>query len=269
MKATLEAEQYLRSYGVSDPTHIDLEALAWTMGIAVKFRTLDSCEAKIVGVGDRAIITVDDRFGEKRARFSLAHEIGHWCRHRGQVLFCDKKNIGATKSTGSHKEREADCFAAELLMPRYLFLPELRSLGAPSFQIINSLATSFGVSRKAAALRFVDLYPGKCMLVCSGRHNRKWYRASARWSKDWIPKKRAEPRSGVRDLIFGTESHRQVSSTFSADAFFGHWDAKTYNIICHSIVVGGSDDRATREVMTLIFPEDEHTFQPSRPSPNF
>jgi len=260
MKTTLEAEQYLRSHGVCDPTHIDLEALAWTMGVPVKFRTLDSCEAKIVGVGDRAIITVDDRFGEQRARFSLAHEIGHWCRHRGQVLFCDKKDIGTTKSSASHKEREADFFAAELLMPRYLFLPELRSFGSPSFQSISSLATSFGISRKAAALRFVDLYPGKCMLVFLGRNGRKWHRASAHWSKDWIPKKEAEPRSRVRDLIFGAEGHRQVSSTFSADALFGQWDAKTYNVICHSIVVGGSDHRATREVMTLIFSENEHAF---------
>ena len=108
MRQLSHAEEYLMRHGVSDPHHIDLEALAWTMGAKVRYRRLESCEAKITGIADRAIITIDDLFGVRRARFSLAHKIGHWQRHRNQILSCSNQDIGAVNGKGAAKEREAD-----------------------------------------------------------------------------------------------------------------------------------------------------------------
>jgi hypothetical protein len=41
---------------VTEPGEIDLEAIAWIRGVRVKFQPLDGCEARIVGVGDSAIL---------------------------------------------------------------------------------------------------------------------------------------------------------------------------------------------------------------------
>lgn len=52
------AEALLRSLGVAQPADIDLEAIAWSVGAKVRDAVLESCEARIIGYRDRAIITV-------------------------------------------------------------------------------------------------------------------------------------------------------------------------------------------------------------------
>jgi Zn-dependent peptidase ImmA (M78 family) len=73
--ALTAAEQVLADLGITDPSEIDLEAIAWTLGARVRYRPLESCEARIVGNGDRAIITVNNRSHPRRQRFSIAHEL--------------------------------------------------------------------------------------------------------------------------------------------------------------------------------------------------
>lgn len=66
-------ERLLWSLGIEKPEDIDLEAIAWSIGAKVKYRPLKSCEARICGCGDKAIITVDDGKIPQRRRFSVAH----------------------------------------------------------------------------------------------------------------------------------------------------------------------------------------------------
>src|SRR5262245_6132270 len=57
----------------------------------------------------------------RRFRFTIAHEIGHWvCHvvggaHRTQPVFCRAKDL--SEDADRALEREANVFAAELLMP--------------------------------------------------------------------------------------------------------------------------------------------------------
>lgn len=71
------AERLLRGLGITEPQEIDVEAIAWELGARIKYRPLDNCEARIIGKGDRAIITVNSRSWPRRQRFSVAHELGH------------------------------------------------------------------------------------------------------------------------------------------------------------------------------------------------
>jgi Zn-dependent peptidase ImmA (M78 family) len=72
------AERILMELGIARPAEIDLEAVAWTLGAAVKYRPLEKCDAMIVGSVDRAVITISTNGIPERRRFSLGHEIGHW-----------------------------------------------------------------------------------------------------------------------------------------------------------------------------------------------
>ena len=49
MKTDHSAEAILRRLGVTDPSEIDLEAIAWYLGARVRYRPLSACEARIVG----------------------------------------------------------------------------------------------------------------------------------------------------------------------------------------------------------------------------
>jgi uncharacterized protein DUF955 len=258
------AELLLRDYGIDHPNQIDLEVLAWTLGAKVKYRRMDSCEARIVGNGDKAIITVDDRFGVKRARFSLSHEIGHWQRHRNQVLYCSKDDIGSTGRKASAKERQADAYAADLMMPGYLFKPIARAFSAPSFKSIDELSTTFDASRKATAMRYVDLDPSPSLLICYGQYGRKWYRPSPGWPEDWAPKRDHDPDTDVLDLVFGRQTERTTRSLHPANAFFGHYNAQQFDVYAHSVFSGAVKDIKSREVLTLIIPKSVDMFDTER-----
>jgi Zn-dependent peptidase ImmA (M78 family) len=83
-----QAERLLQELGITEPDEIDLEVIAYYVGAGVRFRRLEGCEAHIVGTSDQAIITINDRSGFRRQRFSIAHELGHWQHHRGKALVC-------------------------------------------------------------------------------------------------------------------------------------------------------------------------------------
>lgn len=115
---------------------------------------------------------------EGRYRFTLAHEIGHWRMHRalyrstGALAF----NHLTNRSCDSCRrvERQADYFAACLLMPRpmvqrlwmgYSGLEESRSPFSPlvvreapsTEQLVEIMAIDFGVSLSAMRIRLEEL----------------------------------------------------------------------------------------------------------------
>ena len=54
-----DAPDLLRELGISEPKEIDVAAIAYHCGAMVIERPLSGCEARIIGVNDRAIITVN------------------------------------------------------------------------------------------------------------------------------------------------------------------------------------------------------------------
>ena len=82
----------------------------------------------------------------ERSRFDLAHEIGHL------VLHCDVTGTGET--TDREIEREADVFAAELLLPTEALRARVR--GAPSIEDLMRIKSAYGASAMAAARSIRD-----------------------------------------------------------------------------------------------------------------
>lgn len=102
-----------------------------------------------------------------RTRFSISHELGHFfIDHHHQSL---RSGARAHRSTGefcSHRqiEREADAFAASLLMPTQFARPIINQQEL-SMGRIESIAKSFGVSTVSAAIRSVRLSDFPCALA--------------------------------------------------------------------------------------------------------
>ena len=53
----------LDELGINAPSEIAIEAIAQYCGATIVYEPLDGCEARILGSGDRAIITVNARGG--------------------------------------------------------------------------------------------------------------------------------------------------------------------------------------------------------------
>lgn len=103
-----------------------------------------------------------------RARFTLAHELGHFYidEHRREL------QSGRTPSHPSFTdfqsknpvEQEADHFASHLLMPTSRFKKAAKSLGI-GLSAVLTLKERFGTSITSTAIRFTKLDLGPCTLV--------------------------------------------------------------------------------------------------------
>ena len=128
-------------------------------------------DRRSLGVGGFHIYCNLDRLGQRdapRARFTLAHELGHY--------FIDEHRLalagGRAQAHGSSceyespvlAEQEADLFAANLLMPRRRFLDKAKSV-SPGLAGVLKLAGAFGTSVIATALRYVDADLRPCAAV--------------------------------------------------------------------------------------------------------
>ena len=167
-------ETLLRQLGITSPAHLDLEVIAWHCGLEIQYKPLRGCDARIVGCGDRGLLTIDSRQIEERQRFSIAHELGHWLLHRGQLMMCRSEEIESPSNSSKGFERDADTFAAALLMPRYLFAPAVERVARKEpWTQVGLLAEEFKTSALATALRLVnlDLWPG--WLLTHSKHGRK------------------------------------------------------------------------------------------------
>lgn len=240
-------ERLLRSFGIERPKEIDLDAIAWELGAKIRSRRLHTCEARIVGRNGKAIITVDDRMPPTRQRFSIAHEIGHWCHHRGRCLVCRPEDIGGTANrSASDPERVADEYASDLILPRYILAPLLQDVSRLTIKSLDEVAAEFGTSRTATLRKIVDLDRFPVMMVCSGRSRRKYFRASPSIPTSWFPRDEASPESSAFDLLFGTKREFPSPRTVPATAWFDRNEASGRLIQEQSFTLPGS------EVMTIL-----------------
>ncbi len=104
-----------------------------------------------------------------RQRFSAAHELGHFVLHRDKmygVSFADiPENIELSKKQSDQHEREANRFAADLLMPEELCHERAEDFKRayrvwPRTPLAYYMAAEFLVSGEAMSYRLKDLEVG-------------------------------------------------------------------------------------------------------------
>lgn len=217
------AEKLLQSYGIGSPEDIDLETLAFCCGIQeVREERLDGCEAQIIGHKDKAFIIVNSKSSYERKRFSIGHELGHWHYHRGQPAICRADEIGNfdVRFSAIHPERVADDFASNLLMPEYMFSPLAKKCEHACFDAILEFKKRFNTSITATALRFVELSPEPCLLVCYDQNgNRKWFKPNRDIPSKLFPHERLDRETIAYDVLTKRQSSSRPSS-IPADAWF-------------------------------------------------
>lgn len=245
------AEQLLQDLGVTEPKEIDLEAIAFHMNARIRYRPLNGCEACIVGAATKAIITVNDASSPRRKRFSIAHELGHWHHHRGKRLVC-RVEEAIRPPGGASPEQVANSYAAELLMPGYLFRPLARSLGAPTLKVVDALAETFKTSRSATAIRLVESDQAPALLICHSRFGKKWFVRSKSVPSKWWPRDDLDPESFAFGVQFGNNPEGSTPRKIGADAWFERRDAERYEVYEQTMRASGGD---TLTLLTIRDPK--------------
>ena len=147
----------------------DVSKCADHLNIAVHPAVLDSDVSGFLVLNDEGpYIGFNKSHNEHRSRFTIAHEIGHYILHKNDSrLFIDRTQKAEQRilfrdngsSTGEFaKEREANSFAAALLMPRKAVEVAAAYRNTSSDEeLIEELAKIFNVSKQAMQIRLANL----------------------------------------------------------------------------------------------------------------
>lgn len=153
---------------------VDPLKVANALGVRVHYQTFEDEVSGVLLIQDKdRHILVNKSHHPNRQRFSIAHELGHLVLHdqKGNRLFIDThlrlyQRVGAPNSaaysepgsaTTPQEEREANQFAAALLMPRPLLETATFERDLWDEIDISTLATNFAVSEQAMAIRLQQL----------------------------------------------------------------------------------------------------------------
>lgn len=247
------AEALLQELGITEPKEIELEAIAYHVGARVRFRALCGCEAHILGYDGRAIITVKHDSSPRRKRFSIAHELGHWRYHRGKTLVCRVDEFRPRDAQSL--EKIADGYAADLLMPRYLFAPRASAIDRMSFGAIGKLADEFKTSLTATAIRLVDLDQIPGFIVSHTTRGRKWFARAPKVPRHWYPREDLDAKSFAFGVQFGNRPDDSAPRKIAADAWFDRQGAARFMVREQTVRV------ARDEALSLILLEDSAMLQ--------
>lgn len=184
---------------------VDPEVLAEAKGI--RFDEIAGFPAGIYGVFYQdakgfGVLVSANCFGSGHRSFTIAHELGHY-HIDGHVDQMFASGQGQVPSLGGHfrsrkdpLEREADWFAAELLMPGK-WAKDLIEGMAPEVDGIRSLQQTFGTSLSCAAVRFAELTQHAAAVILSHEGQVEWVALSGRlrehrwarrsWKREFVP----------------------------------------------------------------------------------
>ncbi len=151
---------------------VDLKTLAQTRGIIVQ--TMQSPRKGVSGMllrhGDSFGILYSTRVpNEGFQRFSIAHELGHYFidGHLDHIPFEEDEHHSRAEFVSIDRyEREADYFAAGLLMPTTLVRQVIYGTDA-GLKCIEAVREKAIASLTAAAIRYVGLTDGAVAIVVS------------------------------------------------------------------------------------------------------
>jgi hypothetical protein len=226
----------LDELGITEPAAIDIEAIAQYCGATIVYEPLDGCEARILGAGDRAIITVNAKAQRARQRFSAAHEVGHWMRDRGKIAFACTDQMLVREWGDDNPERRANQYAANLLLPRKIFEGHARTMPA-TFASARTLAKTFETSVTSTAIRIVEVGSSLSMMICSEVAGRKWFARSPLVPESLWPT--AAPGKGsVAAKLLAGGVHASGPEEVDADEWIEHPHASNYTLIEDSVPAG-------------------------------
>lgn len=151
------AERLLEDLNVKDIS-IPVEDIAGRLGMKISRAPSKQFSGLLIRKDGKALVGINSGEAPVRQRFTIAHEIGHFLLHPQKDTFVDYR--GHKQETRTPKEREADMFAAALLMPRHKIARDFKNFvkgGLEIDEIKLILADRYEVSEDAMGYRLINL----------------------------------------------------------------------------------------------------------------
>jgi Zn-dependent peptidase ImmA (M78 family) len=165
-KIEVLVEELLATHSIKEAP-VPVAKIAKTQGARIYYQSLeDDISGFLYKQGTEIVIGVNTHHAPVRQNFTTAHELGHLLLHDQQQLHVDHKfrvvrlRDGLSSEAVDEAEREANFFAATLLMPRQFLDADLA--GLDFFDLLDDtvlfeLARKYGVSTQALLNRLKNL----------------------------------------------------------------------------------------------------------------
>jgi len=263
-RATRTAEKFISDHSITT-LPVDLISIARGLGIHVQPKPArkEGASGMLIRLGEEyaiAYATHIDNHGFQR--FSIAHELGHYLLPGHLEAIFDEHGVHESFAgfrSENEYEKEADYFAAGLLMPNPMFTTALEETG-PGLEAVEELALLCITSLSATATRYA-----KCadhpvaVIVSTGRHIDYCVMSDsfkAIKGLEWLRKRQPLPRE-THTYVFNQDTQRVARAdhhdgTSSLEDWFGSgpaWD------VVEEIVGLGSYGKTLTVLRPIIPPE--------------
>jgi len=156
--------EILNDLNITTPGQINVKKIAKYLRVDVKAEDMDfDISGLFVIKNNKPHIRYNKGEHSNRQRFTIAHELGHYVLHKeSKPIFVDKSEKimyrDVDSSTGEfRREREANAFAASLLMPKSFIQSLIKKAPKKTDDIVTYLASKFKVSEQAMNFRLANL----------------------------------------------------------------------------------------------------------------
>lgn len=158
-------EDLLETYRISEAP-VPVERIAKARGARIFYKSLeDDISGFLYRDQEQAVIGVNTHHAPVRQNFTTAHELGHLLLHDQEQLHVDhgfrvRLRDDVSSQGTDEAEREANYFAASLLMPKTFLESDLRQqeyVDLLDDEFLRELARKYGVSSQALVNRLKNL----------------------------------------------------------------------------------------------------------------
>jgi len=184
------AKRIHNEFGICKPEQIapllTVISIAEYYDLHVLPEIMDNCFARLtISPSGAGLIRYNTKINyEPTIKYSIAHELGHYFLHKDTMLkFRDYEYTITKPFNNSGMERQADEFAAELLIPNSMLIAEINSCNHrnPDFNLVKSIASKFNVSITATAMKIVKSGIFILALIAAENNRIKWFNKDPRF----------------------------------------------------------------------------------------
>jgi len=256
--ATQKAEAFLREHNIIE-LPIDPFAIAKDLGIMVQAKTAsEGVSGMLIRHGDQfAIAYATHIASEGFQRFSVSHELGHYSLSGHPDSIFDSQGIHESRAgfvSDNKFEREADYFAAGLLMPAFLFKEEMKTAGE-GLDAIEKLADKCKTSLPATAIRYTQLTDNPVAAIQSIGDKIEWCSMSDALREirglDWIKKGAPLPRNTTTYDFNKNETNIVMAQRTDSMSSLQEWFNGTVDIGIAEEVKGLGQYGSTLTILTI------------------
>lgn len=156
----IKAEQILNALNIK-ATPVPVEEIASRSQIKISRAPSKDFSGLLIRKDGHALIGVNSDEATVRQRFTVAHELGHYYLHPQKDAFVDYRNNKDERKdlVTTIKERQANMFAAALLMPRKTLVKDFKNIakGLNDDEVTSILSKRYEVSDDAMKFRLKNL----------------------------------------------------------------------------------------------------------------